>query len=191
MTRKTSSYKNRKYIYYYCPTGKKKGCTFPPTIEEKELLYMVMDMIKSHIRRIDLLEAFIHGKQISWSGQSEYTMQIAEYEKRIQECNLFKSHLYQDLIDGIISKEECDFYKEHYTEETFHLHHAIADIWKKIHCMKALAKESAEWIHNFKQYENMQELDRQSIVRMIHSICITRKKNCKSGLTIRMNMSRP
>lgn len=183
MTRKTSSYKNRKYIYYYCPTGKKKGCTSPPTIEEKELLYTVMDIIKSHIRRIGLLEALIHGEQLSWSGQSEYTVQIAKYEKRIQECNLFKSHLYQDLIDGIISKEECDSYKEHYTEEILRLHHAIADIRKKVQRIGVLAKENTEWLQNLKQYENLQELDRQSVVRMIHSICITRKKE----LQIRFN----
>jgi len=87
------------------------------------------------------------------------------------------------LIDGIISKDEYDSYKDYYTEGASCFHHAIADIRKKVQRIEALAKENTEWLQNFKQYENLQELDRQSVVRMIHRICITRKKE----LQIRFN----
>lgn len=38
MTRKTNRVNGREYHYYYCPTGKKHGCTNPVMLKENKLI---------------------------------------------------------------------------------------------------------------------------------------------------------
>lgn len=41
MTRKTNRYKDKEYHYYYCPTGKKNGCTSSVMLKESDLIECV------------------------------------------------------------------------------------------------------------------------------------------------------
>lgn len=49
MTRKTNRYKDKEYHYYYCPTGKKNGCTSSVMLKESDLIECVQDSLKGHI----------------------------------------------------------------------------------------------------------------------------------------------
>lgn len=45
MTRKTNRYKDKEYHYYYCPTGKKNGCTSSVMLKESDLIECVQDSL--------------------------------------------------------------------------------------------------------------------------------------------------
>ena len=47
MTRKTNRANGKEYHYYYCPTGKKKGCTHPVMLKESSLIDCVRDSLKA------------------------------------------------------------------------------------------------------------------------------------------------
>ncbi|MCF2620635.1 recombinase family protein, partial [Oscillibacter valericigenes] len=49
MTRKTNRANGKEYHYYYCPTGKKKGCTHPVMLKESSLINCVRDSLKAYI----------------------------------------------------------------------------------------------------------------------------------------------
>lgn len=59
MTCKTVTHNGEKYFYYYCPTGKKHGCTGGNMIKETDLVNCVTDSIKGHIRNVASLNALI------------------------------------------------------------------------------------------------------------------------------------
>ncbi len=52
MTRKTNRYKDKEYHYYYCPTGKKNGCTSSVMLKETDLIECVQDSLKGHIENV-------------------------------------------------------------------------------------------------------------------------------------------
>lgn len=52
MTRKTNTVTGKKYIYYYCPTGKKKGCDHPVMLKEDDLITCVLESLQAHIRNV-------------------------------------------------------------------------------------------------------------------------------------------
>ncbi len=56
MTRKTNTVKGKKYIYYHCPTGKKKGCTHPVMLKEADLIDCVLASLQAHIRHVVSLD---------------------------------------------------------------------------------------------------------------------------------------
>ena len=49
MTRKTNRANGKEYHYYYCPTGKKKGCAHPVMLKESSLIDCVRDSLKAYI----------------------------------------------------------------------------------------------------------------------------------------------
>lgn len=61
MTRKTNRANSKEYHYYYCPTGKKKGCSHPVMLKESSLIDCVRDSLKSYIGNIASLEALLTG----------------------------------------------------------------------------------------------------------------------------------
>ena len=61
MTRKTNRANGKEYHYYYCPTGKKKGCAHPVMLKESSLIDCVRDSLKAYIGNIASLEALLTG----------------------------------------------------------------------------------------------------------------------------------
>ena len=57
MTRKTNRANGKEYHYYYCPTGKKKGCTHPVMLKESSLIDCVRDSLKAYIENVACLSA--------------------------------------------------------------------------------------------------------------------------------------
>ena len=65
MTRKTNRANGKEYHYYYCPTGKKKGCAHPVMLKESSLIDCVRDSLKAYIGNIASLEALLTGIPVS------------------------------------------------------------------------------------------------------------------------------
>ena len=57
MTRKSVTYKDKKYFYYYCPTGK-KGCTSSHMIRDKYFLLSYQNIGKPLFYKILILHFF-------------------------------------------------------------------------------------------------------------------------------------
>jgi len=79
MTRKTNRYKNKEYHYYYCPTGKKNGCTSSVMLKESDLIECVQDSLKGHIENVASLDALLSSisqERINRELAQEYAAQI-------------------------------------------------------------------------------------------------------------------
>ena len=114
MTRKTNRVKGKEYHYYYCPTGKKHGCTNPVMLKESDLVECVKDSLKGYIDNVSWLQAILDGidqSSINQALANEYASHIAANEQQVEQALEFKARLYESLITGTISKEEYTDYK--------------------------------------------------------------------------------
>jgi DNA invertase Pin-like site-specific DNA recombinase len=182
MTRKTVPYKGRQYFYYYCPTGKKRGCDASNMVKETGLLECVSASLRGHIQNIISLEELINSldnENINRYILSQHTSQIKENQARIDKYNKFKAGLYENYVDGVIGKDEYRNYKNQYASDCERLDAENERIKVEIENLKTDKNERMKWIEHFKRFSNFDKLDRAAVVRLIQSIHIFDKTNIK------------
>jgi DNA invertase Pin-like site-specific DNA recombinase len=178
MTRKTVPGKDRKYHYYYCPTTKKRGCLNAPSIKEDELAECVLASIKSHISNIASLETILEsvdGQRVTDAIVKQYTEQIADNERQLAQVAEFKTPLYENLINGVISKEDYKAFKAKYAADEERLRGAIDTLKEQLDDVMSGNSERLRWTENFTRFECLTELDRRIVTNLIHSIRIITK----------------
>ena len=179
MTRKTNHYKGKEYHYYYCPSGKKGGCQSSSMIKESDLIECVQTSLKNHIDSIVTLNSFITSvsqERINRELVQEYTQYIQANERQLEQVESFKRKLYESLVNGLISKEEFLQYKQDYNAKAEKIKASIESLNEKMNDVLENRSDRNRWINHFLQFSSMQEIDRSAVVRLIHCICITGKK---------------
>ena len=135
MTRKTNRVKGKEYHYYYCPTGKKHGCTNPVMLKERDLVECVKDSLKGYIDNVTCLQAILDGidqNSINQALVNEYASHIAANERQLAQALEFKARLYENLVTGTINKEEYTDYKAKYTRVAENAKEAIRALKDKL-----------------------------------------------------------
>ena len=186
MTRKTNRVNGKEYHYYYCPTGKKHGCTNPVMLKESKLIDCVQESLKAYIQNVASLETLLNSIDQSSINQAlakEYTDHISENERRLEHAQNCKSRLYENLVEGMITKEEYASYKVKYTRQAEEIKAAITALKEKLKDVLENKSERNRWISHFTQFESMETLDRKALIHMVQSIQVQGKKE----LDIRFN----
>ena len=176
MTRKTVTCEKKKYLYYYCPTGK-KACTSTHMIKEDELIACVLESVKKHISSIislDKLLSNVENTRINQKIVQKYGKEIAQKEQKAEELKRFQSSLYENYIKGILPKQDYRMLKEEYTSKLKIVEKEISALNEKLE--KELWHDRKEWIEHFKKFSNIMELDRNAVVQLIQSVKIFEKK---------------
>jgi len=179
MTRKTVPYKDKQYYYYYCPSGKKRGCHMP-AIKEAELTGCALGIVKSHIDNVASLEAMLSGidqDRLNREQVKRYTGRIGSSEKRLEQINGFKASLYENLVGGVLSKEEFLTLKNKYSDEARQVGETIANLQRDLDDVMENRSGKNQWMEHFKRFSSMEELDRKAVIQLIQSICIIDKNN--------------
>ena len=186
MTRKTNRVKGKEYHYYYCPTGKKKGCAHPVMLKESVLAENIRNVLKGQIDNVVSLGAVLSGvDQIKINRQlaDEYTSQVTENEKQIALALEFKARLYESMVQGMITREEFVSYKNKYTKQAEQLREANRDLQEKIRDVMENRSERNRWIRHFTKFATLDTLDRKAVVQLIQTITVYGKDE----LAIRFN----
>lgn len=164
MTRKTNRYKDKEYHYYYCPTGKKNGCTSSVMLKESDLIECVQDSLKGHIENVASLDALLSSisqERINRELAQEYAAQIRVNEKRVAQTEGFKAKLYENLVSGILTKEEFLSYKRKYNADIELFQKAIAEWNDKLTDVLENRSERNRWINHFMKFSTMEDIDRR------------------------------
>ena len=186
MTRKTNRVNGKEYHYYYCPTGKKHGCANPVMLKESNLIDCVQESLKAYIQNVASLETLLNSIDQSSINQAlakEYTAHISENERRLEQAQVYKSRLYENLVEGMITKEEYASYKVKYTRQAEEIKASIAALKEKLTDVLENRSERNRWITHFTQFESMETLDRKALIHMVQSIRV----QGKTELDIRFN----
>jgi len=178
MTRKTVRYRNGQYYYYNCPTGKKNGCPNPVMLKEQDLIDCVLGSIKAHISNIVCLETVLAGldaTRIAMELAGNLRKQIAENESRLAKIREFKAGLYENMINGNLNKDEYNSLKGKYAKDADILIAANEKLQNEVENALSYKHERLAWMEHFKKFENLDVLDRRTVIHLIQSICIVSK----------------
>jgi DNA invertase Pin-like site-specific DNA recombinase len=177
MTRYTVPSGGKKYFYYRCPTGKKGGCN-ASLIKENELTDCVLESVKSHIANVvslDRLLAGLDADRVAHEFADTLTEQLTENERRLDKIREFKAGLYENMVGGNLSKEEYRSLKAKYGEDAGILISANERLKREIDEALSRKHERMAWTEYFKEFENLEELDRRTVIHLISAIRVLGK----------------
>ena len=186
MTRKTNRAKGREYHYYYCPTGKRKGCSQPVMLKEDDLIVCVRDSLKGYIDNVASLETMLSNidqESINREHAREHAEHIAENERQLEKVLTFKANLYESLVDGAVTREEYASYKAKYTRQAEQLKESIRELKEKLNEVLENKSERSRWTRIFTQFATLETLDRKAIVQLIRRIRVVGKKELDFSFT--------
>jgi len=178
MTRKAVPYKGKKYYYYYCPTGKKHGCTEAATLKEAELHEYVLECVKAQVNNIASLELVLAGSDGQKAAEAlakQYLTQIADNERQLEKITSVKSTLYENMATRVITKEDYKTFKAQYTADENRLRDAKALLEQQRENVLASNGDRLRWVEHFKRFEGLAELDRRIVISLIQSIRVLSK----------------
>jgi DNA invertase Pin-like site-specific DNA recombinase len=186
MTRKTNRTGGKEYHYYYCPTGKKKGCTHPVMLKESSLIACVRDSLKAYIDNVASLETLlsdIDQASINQALAKEYSDHITDNERRLEQVLEFKARLYESLVGGMLTKEEYASYKAKYSRQAEDIKESIRVLKDKLTDVMENRSERNRWISQFTQFSTLETLDRRALIHMVQSIRVMGKKELAIAFT--------
>ena len=178
MTRKINRYRGKEYLYYYCPTGKRNGCTGAAMLREDELTECVLESAKAHISGVASLELVLAAddcQKATLALVKQYQAQIDELEGQLVKVIRFKTGLYQSMVDGLIDKDEQKALKSKYEKDEKHLRNAIASLESERDGANEGRNQRLVWMEHFHKFEQLSELDRRAVVNLIQSIRVKSK----------------
>ncbi len=189
MTRKTNTIGGKKYIYYHCPTGKKHGCTHPVMLREDDLIQCVLASVQAHIKNVvsvDELLNSISEESINRELVAGCKAQIAENKAQLEQISVFKAGLYESFVNGILDKAEYKALRDGYTGRMEELRSAIGRLRQEMERVTDRTSERQKWTRQFREFSNMAELDRRTVVTLIQSIRIISKTEIKINFRYQM-----
>lgn len=180
MTRKTNTVKGKKYIYYHCPTGKKKGCTHPVMLKEADLIDCVLASLQAHIQHVVSLDELLDSiseEQINQEEIAKFKAQIADNEVKLEEARQFKATLYENFISNLISKKDYQDLKNLYTGRAEESQEAIDRLRAEMELVTNNSSSRLRWTQHFKAFSAMTTLDRRAVIAMVQSIQVRGKND--------------
>ena len=178
MTRKTNTVAGKKYIYYHCPTGKKKGCAHPVMLREDELTACVLESAQAYIRSVVSLEELldsINADEINQNEIAGYREQIADNQAKLEQATRMKATLYESFIGGLLSKKDYKELKDTYTMQVDQAQKAIDVLREDLERVTRNESGRLKWTQHFREFSNMTELDRRAVIALVESIQVLGK----------------
>ncbi len=178
MVRRTSKRAGKVYGYYHCSTYKSgKGCTSHLLSVEK-LENIVLKSVRTRIGWLVRAEEAL--KRMDCTNEEQTGIKllnsyIEAEDNEIERYNFLKTKVYTDMLDELITREEYEVYSKRFSEKqdaakvrkTVLLDKKCRLLANKIHLKP--------WIEEFKQYKDIEKLERQVVVKLIECIEIGSK----------------
>ena len=180
MTRKTNTVNGKKYIYYHCPAGKKRGCEKPVMIREDDLIQCVLESLQARVQSVVSMEEVVNSisaERVNQGLIAGFKTQIADNQMQLDQARQFKSTLYENFVSGIIEKKDYQDLKKRYAERAEQAQEAIDRLREEMERASNNSSDRLRWMQHFKQFSAMKKLDRRAVIATIQSICITGKKS--------------
>lgn len=178
MTRKAVPYKGKKYHYYYCPTTKKRGCIAAAMLKETDLAECILDSVKAHVTNVASLEDIIAASDSQKAARAlanQFTAQIEDNERQLGKIGDIKRTLYENLVSGLIDQTDYKALKNKYAADEAQKRDAIETLSVKMEEVLAGKGDRLRWMESFKQFSDLQELDRRTVISLIQSIRVVSK----------------
>ena len=96
-------------------------------------------------------------------------------EQEVQRCRKLRDMLYEDLKDGVVSKEDYAELYEGYNSRRKKAEEAVHKLRNEIQKVMEAKTDKYEWLRYFKEYQNISELSRMAVVELIDRVRVSDK----------------
>ena len=180
MVRKRTRSAGKEYVYFICNTNKqdKSSCN-AHSIKEQAVYDAALAVIQAQVSlALDLEAALDKLNGVSWERREmeRINTRIARQEEIINHNKEMKAHLYEDFKTEMITREEYNIFKEEFDKAIQEAKDAIARLVGNKNQINCGLTEQQSWLSQFREYQNIQELNRRVIVHFIDRIEITDDK---------------
>ena len=127
---------------------------------------------------LDLEAALSQLNGISWERREmeRIDAKIARQEELMEHNKQMKVHLYEDFKSEMLSREEYNIFKAEFDKGIQDAKDAIARLVGNKNQIRSGLTQQQSWLTQFREYENIQELNRRVVVNFIERIEITEDK---------------
>lgn len=173
MVRKTSKVGGKTYAYYLCATHKETKQCSSHRISTEKLEEVVLDLLRCHIDNVLKLEnilSFIGNVPFQQLDMKKLEERREKKQAEVDRCTDLRAMLYEDMKDGIISKEDYKELHAAYEERKKNAEIAIHQIEKEMDDVLNRKSKGFLWLDYFTKYHNIEKLTREVVVSLIREI---------------------
>jgi hypothetical protein len=134
--------------------------------------------VRLHITNVASLETILSendGQRALSALAKQYNVQLADNERQLSQINDFKASLYENMISGLLSKEDYKTLKAKYSGDESRLRGAIEKLQDELNEVLSGNSERLRWTEHFKRFEGLTTLDRRCITNLIQNIKVVSK----------------
>lgn len=175
MIRKTVPSKTKKYLYYVCSGSKRSHSCTQHSISAVEVERTVFRAIHDQIELVVNLERvleMIDHLPTQDRKTLNYEAQIVKLEEEIEQYQNRKLRLYEDLSAGIIDKADYLDFRNSFNRVIEEKQTALRRVRTEMREASVTGTTERNWITLFKQYENIEELNRRVLIALVDKILI-------------------
>lgn len=171
----------KKYHYYVCSGNKrdKNSCT-THNIKCDLVEEVVLATVQAHISMaIDIDNAMSQVNSLDWEQREvrKINAQLAALELDIEKFSRIKMELYEDLKSGLITKDEYHSFKEDYDARIENIKLQVSNLISRRNAIQGGLTSAQGWFAQFRKYENIDKLTRNTIVSLIERVEINDNKD--------------
>lgn len=164
-------------IGYCCKTYKTHGNKFCTShfISCKDLEYSILKKIKEEAKKALTQDKinYINENELIPKNQNEILNIIKNLENQLESIEKYQKKTYENFMDGILTKEEYLNYKNEYSEKEISLNEQLKKLNEEISNKELIHSKYKEWIDKFKNYIDIEKLERGIVVELIDVIYVT------------------
>ncbi len=168
------------YSYYICSKNAATKECGTHRIPKDRLERLVLDVLQTHIANVldagRILE-YINTVPFQELEIKELERQKEAKEQEVQRCRELRDMLYEDLKDGIVSKEDYAELYEGYNSRRKKAEEAVRKISHAVQDVLDAKTDKYEWLRYFKEYRNISELSRTAAVELIDRVKVYDKNH--------------
>lgn len=180
MMRKPVKTGGKEYVYFVCKENKEdKNVCASHIISEKKVYDAVLSLIQAQVAlALDFEAALKELNGVSWERREmeRIAAKIARQEQVIEHNKQMKAHVYEDFKMEVITLDEYNIFKEEFSKNIRDAKTAIARLNGNRNQISSGLTEQQSWLARFREYENIQGLNRRVIVNFVERIEIGKEK---------------
>ncbi|MDE6252615.1 MAG: recombinase family protein [Lachnospiraceae bacterium] len=180
MVRKNAYAGGKKYQYYVCSRNKETKECSNHRIAVDRLEETVLQFLQVQISNIlDLKQVMEKVSTIPFQELDikELEKRIGQKETEIERCKELRNMLYEDMKDGIVSKEDYMELHEAYTQKRDSAEEAVRKMKQEIKDILASNTDKYKWLDYFAEHQNIDRLTRNVAVELIDRVRVIDKNS--------------
>ena len=185
MIRRVNRYKDREKAFYICQSKNKGGACTRHSVSEEVLKKIVLKEIQTYTALFADYERIMDELQkmkIDYEQVVRYDAQIAKLQSEYSRYYGLRASLYDDLKDGLLSREEFDEFRESYGKKCEELNGRIEKQKELVKQMFENGVSAAIQLEDWKKSLEIKELDRILLALTVDKIYIYENKRLEIHL---------